>query len=146
MLSHIGPVWWTSLHLPKTNRGFRLIHHFGPTTGPIWNCLINNKCIKLKNRPELTQYIKSCITWISYWPGSFILARFYFPTIRMYGADQYDSTDTKWTAQWENMTLLDMNNKGADQPAHLRSLISDFVIHNLESAVVKLVLCQISIY
>ena len=30
------------------------------------------------------------------------------------------------------------NNKGADQPAHPRSLISDFVIHLLESIISKL--------
>ena len=34
-----------------------------------------------------------------------------------------------------NLTLLRADNKGADQPAHLRSLISAFVIHILESSI-----------
>ena len=31
----------------------------------------------------------------------------------------------------ENLSLLHANNKGADQPAHQRSLISTFVIESL---------------
>ena len=38
------------------------------------------------------------------------------------------------------------NNKGADQPAHPRSLISTFVIHFLESIISKLATCKISIF
>ena len=38
------------------------------------------------------------------------------------------------------------NNTGADQPAHLRSLISVLVIRFLESAVCKLLTCKISIF
>ena len=33
------------------------------------------------------------------------------------------------------MFLPYVNNKGADQPAHLRSLISAFVIHRLDSII-----------
>ena len=33
----------------------------------------------------------------------------------------------------ENLTLLHVNTKGADQAAHPRSLVSTFVIHYLES-------------
>ena len=36
---------------------------------------------------------------------------------------------------WENLFLLYANNKGADQPAHPRSLISAFVIHCLDSII-----------
>ena len=38
------------------------------------------------------------------------------------------------------------NNKSADQPAHLRSLISDFVICLLESIISRLVLSKFSIF
>ena len=37
------------------------------------------------------------------------------------------------------------NNKGADQPAHPRSLISAFVIPFVESFICKLATCEISI-
>ena len=39
-----------------------------------------------------------------------------------------------------------MNNKGADQPAHPRSLISDFVICFLESSISKLATGEISTF
>ena len=39
-----------------------------------------------------------------------------------------------------------MKNKGADQPAHLRRLISAFVIHLLESIISKLASSKISIF
>ena len=38
------------------------------------------------------------------------------------------------------------NNKGADQPAHPRSLISGFVIHCLESTISKLTTSEISTF
>ena len=48
---------------------------------------------------------------------------------------------------WENTCLPGFaNNKGADQPAHPRSLISAFVIHFLESTICKLVTDKISIH
>ena len=33
----------------------------------------------------------------------------------------------KWATSWQNLLMPHANNKGADQPAHLRSLISAFV-------------------
>ena len=36
------------------------------------------------------------------------------------------------------MILLHANNKGADQHAHLRSVISNFIIHFLERMIAKL--------
>ena len=38
-----------------------------------------------------------------------------------------------WTSMRETLSLLQENNKGADQPAHVHSLISTLVIHSLES-------------
>ena len=38
------------------------------------------------------------------------------------------------------------NNKGADQPAHLRRLISAFIISLLESIISKLAMREISIF
>ena len=49
-----------------------------------------------------------------------------------------------WASVRENMNLLHVNNKGIDQPAHLRSLISMIVIHSLESAIAKHAKCKIS--
>ena len=37
-------------------------------------------------------------------------------------------TDNTWAMSWENLSMPYANNKGADQPAHLRSLISAFVV------------------
>ena len=44
------------------------------------------------------------------------------------------------------LTLLQANNKGADQPVHPCSLISPFVIHSMESTIGKLDTCRISIF
>ena len=38
-------------------------------------------------------------------------------------------------ASWENLFILYVNNKGADQPAHPRSLISAFVVRCLDSMI-----------
>ena len=47
----------------------------------------------------------------------------------------------------EKTCLLGLaNNKGADQPAHPRSLISTFVIRFLESIISKLATSQIKIF
>ena len=40
--------------------------------------------------------------------------------------------------------MLYVNNKGADQPAHLRSLISTFVVHCLDSIICILALSRVS--
>ena len=40
-----------------------------------------------------------------------------------------------WATSWENLFLPYANNKGTDQPAHLRSLISAFVIRCLDSII-----------
>ena len=46
----------------------------------------------------------------------------------------------------ENLSSEFANNKGADHPGHLRSLISDTVIHSLESYIYKLATSKISTY
>ena len=51
-----------------------------------------------------------------------------------------------WISTLENSTLLHAENKGTDQPAHMRSLISAFVIHILESIKSKLDMSEISIF
>ena len=51
-----------------------------------------------------------------------------------------------WALTRENMSLGFANNKGADQPAHPRILISTFVIHFLESNISKLATGEISIF
>ena len=46
---------------------------------------------------------------------------------------RYDLFILKWATSWENLFLLYVNNKSADQPAHPCSLISVFVIRCLDS-------------
>ena len=49
--------------------------------------------------------------------------------------------------QYEKTFLRDFaNNTGTDKPAHLRSLVSAFVIHFLESIICKLATGEISIF
>ena len=38
-----------------------------------------------------------------------------------------NSSIPNWATSWENLLMTYANNKGADQPAHPRSLISAFV-------------------
>ena len=52
----------------------------------------------------------------------------------------------KWVMSRENMTLLNANNIGADQPAHHCSLDSDLFIHLLESIMIKPPSCTTSIF
>ena len=40
-----------------------------------------------------------------------------------------------WAMSWENLFMPYVNNKGADQPAHPRSLISTFVVRCLDSII-----------
>ena len=42
-----------------------------------------------------------------------------------------------WATSWENLFEPYANNKGADQPAHSRSLISTFVVHYLDSIIIE---------
>ena len=41
----------------------------------------------------------------------------------------------KWAMSWENLFMPYAKNKGADQPAHPRNLISAFVVHCLDSII-----------
>ena len=43
------------------------------------------------------------------------------------------SVITIWAMSWENLLIPYANNKGADQPAHPRSLISTFVVRCLDT-------------
>ena len=45
---------------------------------------------------------------------------------------------------WENLFYPYANNKGADQTAHLHSLISTFVVHHLDSIIPILAKSKIS--
>ena len=53
---------------------------------------------------------------------------------------------TKCDSTREILTLLHVNNTGADQTAHPRSLVSAFAVHYLEGIVVKLSIGNISIF
>ena len=56
------------------------------------------------------------------------------------------STHIIWASTRENLSLGVANNKGPDQPAHPRRLISTLVIPILESLISKLATCEISIF
>ena len=49
-----------------------------------------------------------------------------------------------WATSWENLFMPYTNNKGADQPAHPRSLISAFVVRCLDSIIPLLAKSKIS--
>ena len=51
---------------------------------------------------------------------------------------------TIWATSWENLLMPYANNKGTDQPAHLRSLISAFVICCLDSIILLVSILEIS--
>ena len=50
-----------------------------------------------------------------------------------------------WSTSRESLILLKANNKSVYQPRHLRSLISAFILRNLERIIDKLSLCKCSI-
>ena len=52
--------------------------------------------------------------------------------------------DMIWATSWENLLMPYVNNKGADQPAHLCSLISAFVVRYLDSIIPLLAIAKIS--
>ena len=54
-------------------------------------------------------------------------------------AQQIELINRKWTTSWQNLLLTYANNKVADQPAHPRSLISDFVIRCLHSIIPQVI-------
>ena len=49
-----------------------------------------------------------------------------------------------WATSWENQFMQHANNKGADQPAHPRSLISTFVVRCLDSIIPLVSISEIS--
>ena len=51
-----------------------------------------------------------------------------------------------WASTRENLYSGFVNNKAADQPAHLRTLVSVFVIYILESIRSNITACEISIF
>ena len=48
---------------------------------------------------------------------------------------QNAATIAIWATSWENLFMPYVNNKGTDQPAHPRSLISAFVFRCLDSII-----------
>ena len=49
-----------------------------------------------------------------------------------------------WATSWENLFMPYANNKGADQPAHPRSLISTFIVCCLDSVISLASISEIS--
>ena len=80
------------------------------------------------------------------WPGSFDLGKPKFWegwTGRSFSANPcFSKPSYKWATSWENLFMPYANNKGADQPAHLRSLISAFVVRCLDSIIPLLAIAE----
>ena len=55
-----------------------------------------------------------------------------------------ESTKHIWATSWETLFMPYANNKGTDQPAHLRSLISAFVVCCLDSIIPLVSICELS--
>ena len=53
-------------------------------------------------------------------------------------------SEVKWATSWENLFMPYANNKGADQPAHPRSLISTFVNRYMDSIISLVSISKIS--
>ena len=68
---------------------------------------------------------------------TYLLALSIFVNFRIPSLAREDLGSTR-----ENLILFHASNKGADQPAHLCSLISLLVIHSLESTIAKLATCK----
>ena len=71
--------------------------------------------------------------------------------MRKFKSANYFDTETSVTTwprreKTNNLTLLHANHKGADQPAHPHSLVSAFVVRCVESLLIKLAACTISIF
>ena len=52
--------------------------------------------------------------------------------------------ENTWATPWKNLFMPYANNKGADQPAHSRSLISAFIVHCLDSIIPLVSIYEIS--
>ena len=63
-----------------------------------------------------------------------------------YAIYKYTNNIYIWDLTPENLSSRFESNKGADQPAHLRSLISAFVIRSLESFISKFAKREISTF
>ena len=72
-----------------------------------------------------------------------------FVVLRLESVQELHSTKISvtmkiWASSWENLLLPYVNNKCADQPAHLRSLISIFVVRCLDSLIPPFSVFEIS--
>ena len=80
-------------------------------------------------------------------PGSVIREK-WFNFQLLHGGDRsnvpIEEGDIIWAAPWENLFLPYTNNKGADQPAHPRSLISTFVVRSLDTIMPLVSISKIS--
>ena len=65
------------------------------------------------------------------------------PVIKIIWPHRY-TTLLKKATSWENLFLPYANNKGADQPAHPRSLTSTFIVRCLDSIIPLLAIADIS--
>ena len=58
--------------------------------------------------------------------------------------NSFQRTKNNWVTSCKSLFLPNANNKGADQPAHPRSLISAFIVRCLDSIIPLLAIAEIS--
>ena len=104
-----------------------------PDKGP--NCLQRPKIFNLKkvSRPQQNHENYTACLDVEY-------------IAKVYSDFEENNFMIIWTSSRENLSSGYANNKGADQPAHPRSLVSTFAIRFLESTISKLATSEISIF
>ena len=76
---------------------------------------------------------------------SFVTEKQFYPcTTRNNEAFRLCRNLNNWATSWENLFMQYANNKGADQPVHMRSLIIAFVVRCLDSIILLLPTAEIS--
>ena len=88
--------------------------------------------------------ISVCIVWTHYSMEEPHSSNFRVITTYFWGVQIFRKFTAIWALSWENLFMPYANNKGADQPAHPRSLISAFVVRCLVSIIPLVSISEIS--
>ena len=94
----------------------------------------NNSRIYDKDLDSKIYFSPRCLGCCQFWGGASVVVYSLFVV------------DPMWASTQENLSLGCTNNKGADQPAHPRRLISAFVIRFFKSIISKVAWSEISMF
>ena len=141
--------WAQCKDCDQTGRTSRLVWVFGGRTSFCWFYRV----VAQLSISSFSETEKSCLSKQKSWKARRLIRksrqkRMSVVFIQRYLSVQSDirytmalakTTGTyKWAKTWENLFMSYANNKGADQPAHLHSLISAFVVHCLLDSIMSL--------